>query len=204
MRHLVSVLLLVFSVNLASFCASAQTTVLVIGDSISAGYNVELEDGWVNLLRQRLQEQGDYRVINASISGNTSTMGVGRTPSLLKKHQPDIVIIELGGNDGLQGHPVKVMRNNLGTMVDLSQKADAKVLLVGIQIPPNYGKRYTDEFFATFPDIAEQYDVPLVPFILDKVATVDELMQNDGVHPTADAQPILLDNIWPYLEPLLD
>ncbi|MEX1032549.1 MAG: arylesterase [Cellvibrionaceae bacterium] len=178
-------------------------TILVIGDSISAGYGVELEDGWVNLLRQRLQERGDYQVINASISGNTSTMGVGRTPSLLEKHQPDVVIIELGGNDGLQGHPLKVLERNLSEMTRLSQEAGADVLLVGIQIPPNYGRRYTDEFFATFPRVAKQFGVALVPFILDKVATVDELMQNDGVHPTPEAQPILLDNLWPHLEPLL-
>ncbi|MCW8196309.1 arylesterase [Proteobacteria bacterium 005FR1] len=178
-------------------------TVLVIGDSISAGYGVELEDGWVNLLRERLQEKGDYEVINASISGNTTTMGVGRTPALLKKHQPDLVIIELGGNDGLQGHPLKVMERNLSEMVRLSQEAGAEVLLVGIQIPPNYGSRYTQEFFETFPRVAAHFDVPLVPFILERVATVDDLMQRDGVHPTAEAQPLLLENVWPHLEPLL-
>jgi acyl-CoA thioesterase-1 len=186
------------------FSASAfSKTVLVIGDSISAGYGVELEDGWVNLLRERLQEKGDYEVINASISGNTTTMGVGRTPALLKKHQPDLVIIELGGNDGLQGHPLKVMERNLSEMVRLSKESGAEVLLVGIQIPPNYGSRYTKEFFETFPRVAEQFDVPLVPFILERVATVDDLMQRDGVHPTTEAQPLLLENVWPHLEPLL-
>lgn len=178
-------------------------TLLVIGDSISAGYGVELKDGWVNLLRERLQEKGDYQVVNASISGNTTTMGVGRTPALLRKHQPDLVIIELGGNDGLQGHPLKVMERNLSEMIRLSQQAGARVLLVGIQIPPNYGSRYTREFLETFPRVAEEFDVPLVPFILDKVATRDELMQRDGVHPTAEAQPLLLENVWPHLEPLL-
>lgn len=179
-------------------------TILVIGDSISAGYGVELEDGWVNLLRERVQEQGDHEVINASISGNTTTMGVGRTPPLLKKYQPDIVIIELGGNDGLQGHPLKVLERNLGEMTRMSREAGAQVLLVGIQIPPNYGGRYTQEFFATFPRVAEQFNVPLVPFILDRVATVDGLMQSDGVHPTPGAQPILLENVWPHLKPLLE
>lgn len=197
MRVAAFFLILLFSTSAFS------KTILVIGDSISAGYGVELEDGWVNLLRQRLQDKGDYEVVNASISGNTTTMGVGRTQALLKKHHPDVVIIELGGNDGLQGHPLKVMERNLSEMVRLSQDAGAKVLLIGIQIPPNYGSRYTEEFFETFPRVAKKFDVPLVPFILDKVATVDSLMQNDGVHPTAEAQPLLLDNVWPYLEPLL-
>lgn len=179
-------------------------TILVIGDSISAGYGVELEDGWVNLLRDRVQSQGDHEVINASISGNTTTMGVGRTPTLLKKHQPDVVIIELGGNDGLQGHPLKVLERNLSEMTRIAKDAGAQVLLVGIQIPPNYGSRYTQEFFATFPRVAKQFDVPLVPFILDQVATVEELMQDDGVHPTTGAQPQLLENVWPHLAPLLE
>jgi acyl-CoA thioesterase-1 len=197
MRTALIVIFLFFSANAFS------KTVLVIGDSISAGYGVELEDGWVNLLRERLQEKGDYEVVNASISGDTTTMGVGRTPALLKKHEPDLVIIELGGNDGLQGHPLKVMERNLDEMVRLSQEAGAQVLLVGIQIPPNYGSRYTREFFEIFPRVAEKFDVPLVPFILERVATVEDLMQRDGVHPTTEAQPLLLENVWPHLEPLL-
>lgn len=178
-------------------------SVLVIGDSISAGYGMAVEETWVNLLQQRLDERGEYQVINASISGNTTTMGVGRTPALLKKHQPDIVIIELGGNDGLQGHPLQVMESNLNRMVQLSRDAGADVLLVGIQIPPNYGPRYTREFSAVFSTVAEAHQVPLVPFILEGVATVDDLMQRDGIHPNAEAQPLLLENVWPYLEPLL-
>lgn len=178
-------------------------SILVIGDSISAGYGMAVEETWVNLLQKRLDGQGDYQVINASISGNTTTMGVGRTPALLEMHQPDIVIIELGGNDGLQGHPLQVMENNLNKMVELSKNAGADVLLVGIQIPPNYGPRYTREFFAVFSTVAKAHQVPLVPFILEDVATVDGLMQSDGIHPNAEAQPILLNNIWPYLEPLL-
>lgn len=178
-------------------------SILIIGDSISAGYGMALEESWVSLLQQRLASEGGYRVINASISGNTTTMGVGRTPSLLEKYQPDIVIIELGGNDGLQGHPLQVMEANLSKMVELSKAAGAQVLLAGIQIPPNYGPRYTREFFAVFPRVAEAQQIPLVPFILEGVATVDGLMQQDGIHPNAEAQPILLDNVWPYLEPLL-
>lgn len=178
-------------------------SILVIGDSISAGYGMAVEETWVNLLQQRLDHRGDYQVINASISGNTTTMGVGRTPNLLEKYQPDIVIIELGGNDGLQGHPLQVMEANLNKMVELSKNAGARVLLTGIQIPPNYGPRYTREFLAVFPRVADAHQVPLVPFILEGVATEGELMQADGIHPNAEAQSILLDNVWPYLEPLL-
>ena len=182
---------------------SQAKTILVLGDSLSAGYGVELKDGWVNLLRERLNEQGEYTVVNASISGNTTSMGLARIPSLLKKYEPNIVIIELGGNDGLQGHPVKVLERNLSKMTELSKASGAKVLLVGIQIPPNYGARYTDEFFATFPKVAKEHSVPLVPFILDNVATNPELMQRDGVHPKAEAQPQILENIWPYFEQLI-
>lgn len=178
-------------------------SILVIGDSISAGYGMALEESWVSLLQQRLEAEGDYQVINASISGNTTTMGLGRTPALLEKYRPDIVLIELGGNDGLQGHPLGVMENNLNRMVQLAKDAGARVLLLGIQIPPNYGPRYTREFFNVFPRVAEAHQVPLVPFILEGVATVQDLMQPDGIHPNAEAQAILLENVWPHLEPLL-
>ncbi|GAB1256583.1 arylesterase [Aurantivibrio plasticivorans] len=195
--------LLIALTTLAASGTTYAKTVLVIGDSISAGYGVELKDGWVNLLRERLNQQGEYTVINASISGNTTSMGLARTPGLLRKHQPDIVIIELGGNDGLQGHPLKVLHKNLSKITELSQAAGADVLLVGIQIPPNYGSRYTEEFFGTFPKVAEEHQVPLVPFILDEVAIYPELMQRDGIHPTADAQPKLLENVWPHFEALI-
>lgn len=178
-------------------------SLLVVGDSISAGYGIELEQGWVNLLRQRLVKRGDYSVHNASVSGDTTQIGVARLPTLLKENEPDIVIIELGGNDGLRGFPLKVMENNLRKMIETSQNYGAQVLLVGIQIPPNYGSRYTEQFFQTYFKLAEEYEVPLVPFILDKVALEPELMQNDGIHPTAEGQPILLDNVWPVLKPLL-
>src|SRR5690606_37337165 len=155
-------LTLLFSTLVFSATAFGKT-LLVLGDSISAGYGVELEDGWVNLLRERLEERGDYQVINASISGNTTTMGAGRLAPLLKKHSPDIVIIELGGNDGLQGHPVKVMERNLSEMVRRSQEAGAKVLLVGIQIPPNYGSRYAREDFHNIHQVQDKFDVPRRP-----------------------------------------
>jgi len=187
---------------LFSFSTHAKT-ILVIGDSISAGYGIELKDGWVALLDKKLQLQGDYEVINASVSGDTTAMGLARTESLLAKHKPDIVLIELGGNDGLRGFPIKVIKNNLEKIAGLSLAIEAKVLLVGIQIPPNYGSRYTKEFFNTFQVVSEELSIPLAPFILDEVATKPELMQNDGVHPTAEAQGMLLDNVWPFLAPLL-
>lgn len=184
-------------------CGANAKTVLIIGDSISAGYGIELKDGWVALLDEKLNQQGEYEVINASVSGDTTAMGLARTESLLAKHKPDIVLIELGGNDGLRGFPIKVIKNNLEKIARLSLSTKAKVLLVGIQIPPNYGSRYTNEFFKTFQVVAEELVLPLVPFILDEVAIKPELMQNDGVHPTAEAQVMLLDNVWPFVEPLL-
>ena len=189
---------LIFGVSLVH-----AKTILVVGDSISAGYGIELEQGWVNLLRHKLKEMGDYEVINASVSGDTTQIGAARLPTLLKQHSPDIVVLELGGNDGLRGFPLKVMENNLRQMTETVLNNQAKVLLVGIQIPPNYGPRYTEEFFAIYDKIAEEFEVPLVPFILDKVALLPELMQDDGIHPKAEGQQQLLDNVWPYLEPLL-
>ncbi|GAB1263518.1 multifunctional acyl-CoA thioesterase I/protease I/lysophospholipase L1 [Aurantivibrio infirmus] len=185
-----------------SFPSHAKT-ILIIGDSISAGYGIEIKDGWVALLDEKLNQQGEFTVVNASVSGDTTGMGLARTESLLSQHKPDIVLIELGGNDGLRGFPIKVIKNNLEKITRLSLAAEAKVLLVGIQIPPNYGSRYTEEFFNTFQLISESLSVPLVPFILDDVAIKPELMQSDGIHPKAEAQSMLVDNIWPYLEPLL-
>jgi acyl-CoA thioesterase-1 len=195
-----------FLICLSLLLTTAQAygkTVLVVGDSISAGYGIELEQGWVNLLREKISKHGDYVVHNASVSGDTTQIGASRLPTLLKEHKPDIVVIELGGNDGLRGFPLKVMEANLRKMTEAALATDAKVLLVGIQIPPNYGPRYTEEFFQIYFRVAEDFEVPLVPFILDKVALEPELMQDDGIHPTAEGQPQLLDNVWPFLEPLL-
>lgn len=184
--------------------AASERTLLVLGDSISAGYGINPEQGWVNLLQQRLNQQGlDYRVINGSVSGNTSGDGLSRLGPLLKEYRPAIVIIELGGNDGLRGYPLKTLENNLSQLIDASRASGAKVLLAGIEIPPNYGKRYTDQFRATFAKVAASKEVPLLPFILEQVATNSALMQNDGIHPTAAAQPQLVDNVWPVLQPLL-
>ncbi len=200
-----SSIIILFLCGSNSHAESTPTKILILGDSLSAGYGINVEDGWVRLLENRLNDKApnSYKVINASISGNTTSMGAGRLPKLLRTHKPNIVIIELGGNDGLQGHPLKLMRTNLSNMIELSQAANAKVLLAGIQIPPNYGKRYADEFFASFGLIAEKYNVALVPFMLDDIAIHPELMQPDGVHPKAKAQPKLLDNIWLHLEKLL-
>lgn len=183
---------------------AADQVLLVLGDSISAGYGLNPEQSWVTLLQQRLSAKGfGYRVVNASISGNTSGDGLGRLPALLASHRPALVIVELGGNDGLRGYPIKTLRHNLSQLITLSREAGAKVLLAGIEIPPNYGKRYSDQFRASFSDVASATDTPLVPFILDGIGTDPELMQRDGIHPTAEAQPKLLDNIWPTLQPLL-
>jgi acyl-CoA thioesterase I len=179
-------------------------TILVFGDSLSAALGIRPEQGWVALLAQRLQAQGyGYQVVNASISGETSTGGLERLPRALQLHEPAIVILELGANDGLRGLPVNAMRANLARMVELAQAAHAHVLLVGIRIPPNYGPRYTEGFAAVYPELAQQYHLPLVPFLLEKVALDPSLMQADGLHPNAAAEPAVLDTLWPYLKPLL-
>ena len=183
--------------------ASART-ILVFGDSLSAAYGIRSEQGWVALLAQRLHTQGyGYQVVNASVSGETSTGGLERLPRALQLHTPEIVILELGANDGLRGLPVSDLRDSLGRMVQLSQAAGARVLLVGIRIPPNYGPRYTEEFARIFPELARQYHLPLVPFLLEKVALDPALMQEDGMHPNPAGEPVVLDTLWPYLKPLL-
>lgn len=184
--------------------SQSRQTLLVLGDSISAGYGLRQGQGWVNLLDKRLKEQGyNTQVINASISGETTPGGLTRLPALLRQHQPDLVLLELGGNDGLRGLPLHLMQNNLSRMIDLTRQADATPVLLGIQLPPNYGRRYTAAFAAVYPTLAEQKQVAIVPFILEKIAIYPDLMQSDGIHPKAEAQRQLLDNIWPSLKPLL-
>ena len=179
-------------------------TLLVVGDSISAAFGMDTRQGWVALLEQRLNEQGfDHLVVNASISGDTSAGGAARLPALLAEHQPELVIIELGGNDGLRGQPPAQLQQNLAAMVQASQQKGAQVLILGMQLPPNYGQRYTTAFAAVFPQVASEFSVPLVPFVLEGVGGVPEMMQADGIHPTAEAQPRLLENVWPTLKPLL-
>ncbi|WP_409524557.1 arylesterase [Nitrincola sp. MINF-07-Sa-05] len=179
-------------------------TILVLGDSLSAAYGISQQQGWVTLLEKRLQDQGyAYSVINASSSGETTSGGLNRLPALLERHQPDWVLVELGGNDGLRGLPLPVISNNLSQLVELPLDAGAQVLLIGIRLPPNYGARYGDSFFELYADIADQYKVERVPFMLEGVALDWDLMQDDGIHPNAQAQPMILDTIWQHLEPLL-
>ncbi|WP_431483935.1 arylesterase [Pseudomonas solani] len=183
---------------------AAAGTVLVVGDSISAALGLETSQGWVSLLQKRLDDEGfEHRVVNASISGDTSAGGASRLPALLGEHKPELVIIELGGNDGLRGQPPAQLQHNLAGMVEQSQKTGAKVLLLGMRLPPNYGKRYTDAFAQVYQDLASARQVPLVPFFLEGVGGVEGMMQADGIHPAASAQSKLLDNVWPTLKPLL-
>ena len=179
-------------------------TLLVLGDSLSAGYGIKSGSGWVNLLDQRLNTEGyDYRVINASVSGETTAGGRARLPALLKTHQPTVVIIELGANDGLRGLPILQLRSNLKAMILAAQSAKAKVLLVGMQIPPNYGDLYTNQFTSSFTDLANTHRVKFVPFFLEKVALDSSLLQSDNLHPNERAQPLLLNTLWPQLKLLL-
>jgi acyl-CoA thioesterase-1 len=184
--------------------AAARRTILVFGDSLSAAYGLAPEQGWVAMLAQRLRSQGyGYQIVNASESGETSGGGLERLPRALELHHPQLVILELGANDGLRALPPPELRGNLERMVRLSQRSGARVLLVGIRLPPNYGPRYTQEFERIFPDLANQYHLPLVPFLLDKVALDPALMQPDGMHPNARGEAPVLDTVWAYLEPLL-
>ncbi|MEW8027191.1 MAG: arylesterase [Candidatus Thiodiazotropha sp.] len=177
---------------------------LVVGDSLSAGYGVTTERRWVTLLTQRLEKHcGSFSVVNASISGDTSKGGVSRLPALLTNHQPDIVVIELGGNDGLRGIGIKTMRHNLQQMVSLAKQANASVLLLGVRLPANYGEDFVNAFHRVYYDVAEAESVPLVPFFLQGVALDKRLMQADGIHPNDMAQPVLLDNVWPKLRSLI-
>lgn len=175
-----------------------------MGDSLSAGFGIETSKDWASLLEQRLMSENlPYRVVNASISGETTNGGLSRLAQALATHRPHIVILELGANDGLRGLPLYLMRNNLGKMIELCRQANARVLLLGMRLPPNYGPRYTHDFSQIFAGLANEYETGLVPFFLAGVVTQPELMQSDGLHPTAAAQPQLLDTIWPQLLPLL-
>jgi acyl-CoA thioesterase-1 len=178
--------------------------ILVLGDSLSSAYGLDVAAGWVQLLQDRLdRRKAAYRVVNASISGDTSNGGAARLPSALAKHAPDVVVVELGGNDGLRGLPLSVTRGNLERIIVASQTAGARVLLLGMRLPPNYGPAYNDAFHAIYEQLADQYRVGRVPFLLDGIGGLDEMMQADRIHPRAEAQPILLDNVWPHLQPLL-
>ena len=176
----------------------------MLGDSLSTGYGITVQEGWVNLLTQRLASEGyGYKVINASVTGETTQGGVSRLPRVLELHRPEIVIVELGGNDGLRGLPLNASRENLQRTITLARNAGAKVLLVGMMIPPNYGPRYGQEFRDMFGALATRNSIALVPFLLDEVALNPEFMQKDGIHPNSRGQPRMLENLWPGLKPLL-
>jgi acyl-CoA thioesterase-1 len=199
-------LLVLLVLVVATVPAKAETPViLVFGDSISAGYGLaRVDQGWVALLQTRLKEQGyGYQVVNASVSGETTAGGLARLPRALQVHQPGIVILELGGNDGLRALPIAQMRSNLGHMIDLATAAGAKVLLLGMRMPPNYGPDFTEQFRLCYVDLARAEKLPLVPFLLQDIALTPTLMQADGIHPNDLGQPKLLDNVWPSLKPLL-
>lgn len=184
--------------------AAPTRSVLVLGDSLSAAHNIPVESGWVHLLGERLGKmEPPWRVVNASISGETSLSGRNHLPALLAKERPAVVVIELGANDGLRGLPLDALRDNLAAMIDLAQKRGARVLLLGIELPVNYGPQYRDGLRAIYADLARSKRTALVPFLLDGVALDPTLMQEDGLHPLAAGEPRVLDNVWKALQPLL-
>jgi len=199
MSRILSVLI----IALMSMPTSAKS-IVVLGDSISAGYGIEVSQGWVALLRDQLQSHNPpYSVHNESISGDTTAGGLARINPALQRHHPEIVIIELGANDGLRGLAPTLIKSNLAELVNRAQKAGAKVLLLSMRIPPNYGKRYTDMFYDIYPSLAKDLKIAYVPFILEDVALVNDLMQADGLHPNAKGQSLIVEKIWPQLKPLL-
>lgn len=198
-RFLTAVLLLI-----AFSGTAAANTILVLGDSLSAAYGLEIRSGWVSLLQQRLDAQKlPYKVVNASVSGDTTAGGLARLPKLLAQHRPSVVIVELGGNDGLRGLSPEQARKNLTQIVTQAKAAGAKVLLCGIRLPPNYGTQYNERFRRIFTDVATEQRVPLVPFVLDGLTPDSADVQQDGIHPTAKAQPQILENVWGALRKLL-
>ena len=182
--------------------AAAAASIVIVGDSLSAAYGMEISESWPSLLQQRLHENGHaYRVFNSSITGDTTQGGLTRLPRLLERHRPAVVILEMGGNDGLRGLPVEVTRSNLASMIEQSRAAGAKVILAEMRIPPNYGQSYTEKFNDTYQELTDEY--ALLPFLLQDIALKPGLMQDDGIHPTVAAQPLILDQVWATLEPLL-
>lgn len=182
---------------------NSMGTILIVGDSISSAYGFQTESGWAHLLSLKVtQEKKSYQVINASISGDTTINGLNRFNSLLNKYHPQIIIIELGGNDGLRGLSVEIMKHNLIQMIKMSQP-ESKILLAGMKIPPNYGKRYTEAFYQVYQDLAIEYSVELIPFLLDGIGGKPELMQADGIHPNAKAQSLILASVWKKLKTML-
>jgi len=182
----------------------AGRTIVVVGDSLSSGFGLAAEQSWVAMLKERILGEGyGYEVVNASIAGDTSAGGLARLPRLLEKHSPSVVVIELGGNDGLRGQPIDALRDNLSSMIEQSQRAGARVAIAAIQIPPNYGPAYTRALSALYPELAQRFHVTLVDLALANVAVKPELMQGDGIHPNAAGQKIVFANVWQALGPML-
>ncbi|MDX2417653.1 MAG: arylesterase [Xanthomonadales bacterium] len=204
MRVILSLLLCVVGLVRPVAFASQPPVLLILGDSLSAGYGMDREQSWVNLFDIRLQELGySYRILNSSISGDTSQGGLVRLPRLLDRYQPEIVIIELGANDGLRGIDPDITRANMTSMIQQSQESGARVLLAGIKLPPNYGSVYLEQFESIYRDLASKFDTLLVPFFMDGVALKPDLLQADNIHPNEKGQPVLLENVWKVLEPAL-
>jgi acyl-CoA thioesterase-1 len=204
MRVILSLLLSIIGLSPAIASVSEPPVLLILGDSLSAGYGMDREQSWVSLLDTRLKEGGySYRVFNSSISGDTSQGGLARLPGLLERYQPKIVIIELGANDGLRGINPLITRENLTRMIKQSQAAGARVLLAGIKLPPNYGSAYLQKFESIYDDLAKEFDTLLVPFFMEGVALQPDLLQADNIHPNEKGQPVLLDNVWKVLQPAL-
>ncbi len=202
MRIVLSLLILLMT---AGARASEPPTVLLFGDSLSAGYGIEIDQSWGALLQSRLEEQGyEHRVVNASISGETTEGGATRIAAALQEFSPELIILELGGNDGLRGFPPQRMRANLETIVSRAKGSGAEVVLLGIRIPTNYGVRYSTAFEQVFRDVSEQYEIEWIEFFMEGIATNDNLLQDDRIHPNAAAQPLLLDNAWPVISAALN
>ncbi|MDG2376784.1 MAG: arylesterase [Woeseiaceae bacterium] len=201
MRRLLTLFLCLVAIAANS---AGGPTVLVFGDSLSAGYGLDVDQSWTTLLQSRLQSQGyEHRVINASISGETTEGGRTRIAPAMNNFSPDLVILELGGNDGLRGFPSELMKANLRAIIETARGGGASVVLLGIRIPPNYGPRYTQAFERVYRELADELNVPWIEFFMEGVALNDELMQDDGIHPNAEAQPLLLDNAWPIIREAL-
>lgn len=191
-------------ISMVSLAAQAKS-IMVLGDSISAAYGIDVGQGWVKLVQGKIESgHRNYSIINESITGDTTAGGLARLDNALATHKPNVVILELGANDGLRGLSPVLIKNNLAEIIRRIQQSGAKVLLVSMRIPPNYGKRYTDMFYAVYPQLANELKVPFVPFILEDIALVKQLMQNDGLHPNEKAQPLIADKIWPQLKTLLE
>ncbi len=201
MRKFLTLLLLFVSI---AGSAASEPTVLVFGDSLSAGFGIDVDQSWTHLLQSRLRDQGyEHRVVNASISGETTEGGAARIGNALDNFQPELVILELGGNDGLRAFPPPRIKHNLQMIIESTEQSGASVVLLGIRIPGNYGRRYTEAFEGVYRDLASELGVPWIEFFMEGIALNEELMQDDGIHPNAEAQPILLDNAWPIIEQAL-